>query len=359
MKKIFFLLVVCFDFFICSYNVYASDLNENQKVEAFDSAEKIEEGEIIQYTFSEKDFRTESFYTSDFPKKVDGLYVKIYRLNINKNNRMILLNGNTDIKGKTTITLTDMNGYRGVVSGFDNFEFFQNISYDKGVCYITIKSDTLGSFSLIANTKLFIDYDFIFILVFIIVIIIIMVISTFIYGRIKNDNDIAVSSEKYSQRMEKILQNKNSECINGDQEPQDRTSDILEQMILTLSEMKEYRLKSDKHMILSFQFFIVLMICGLLFISISFGLTLVNNKFDIAAILPAITGSLMELMGGGCLIIYKKSLEQIRIYYQYLHENESFILSLYLSDKLDDVKRYESYAKIIELQMKNEKSKQE
>lgn len=101
------------------------------------------------------------------------------------------------------------------------------------------------------------------------------------------------------------------------------------------------------------------MICGLLFISISFGLTLVNNKFDIAAILPAITGSLMELMGGGCLIIYKKSLEQIRIYYQYLHENESFILSVYLSDKLDDVKRYESYAKIIELQMKNEKSKQE
>lgn len=352
MKKIIYLLVIFVFSHICSCVVYASSLNEVQKVEAFDSAEEIKEGEIIQYLFTEKDFKTESFYTSDFPKKVDGLYVKIYKFNINKNNRLIVLNGNTDIDGKTTITLNDEDGHRGVISGFNNLEFFENLSYDKGTCYIIIKSETLGSFHLIVNSELFIDYDFVFMCVFSVVIIIISIISALIYHKIKNNNDIKLSSEEYNQKIMGIIQNQNSEDKSSTQVSQDRNSDILTQMVLTLSEMKEYRLKSDKHMNLSFQLSIVLMVCGLLFISISFGLTIINNKFDIVAILPAITGSLMELMGGGCLIIYKKSLEQIEIYYQYLHENESFILSVYLSDKLDDEKRYKSYEKIIELQMK-------
>lgn len=69
------------------------------------------------------------------------------------------------------------------------------------------------------------------------------------------------------------------------------------------------------------------------------------------SLIPVIGGTVVEVIAGTSLIVYKKSLEQLNQYYESLHNNERYLSLVNLVDKLSDDRKDETYISIINSQL--------
>ena len=93
--------------------------------------------------------------------------------------------------------------------------------------------------------------------------------------------------------------------------------------------------------------------CILGFVVISFSIVsiFVKDINFIESLIPVFGGSVVEVIAGTSLVVYKKSLDQLNQYYEALHNNERYLSLVNLVDKLTDDKKNETYISIINSQL--------
>lgn len=129
------------------------------------------------------------------------------------------------------------------------------------------------------------------------------------------------------------------------------TSDIIELMLLNMKEIKEYYVMSKDMAKKSFTLSVIMCIFGFGIILLSIISMYFTNITLIESLIPVIGGSVVEVIAGTSLIVYKKSLEQLNQYYEALHNNERYLSLVNLVDKLSDAKKDETYINIINSQL--------
>ena len=145
----------------------------------------------------------------------------------------------------------------------------------------------------------------------------------------RNRDDI---ENYYNDLRQKILQaeidsqvlntENNSQVENKEKEiSQYENRDIIELMIANMKEINEYYVLSKKMTKDAFVLAVCMCIGGFFIISTSVIFILLNNIDAIQAILPIISGAVIEAIAATTLIVYKKSLEQLNRYYDALHDN--------------------------------------
>ena len=163
----------------------------------------------------------------------------------------------------------------------------------------------------------------------------------------RNRDDI---ENYYNDLRQKILQaeidsqvlntENNSQVENKEKEiSQYENRDIIELMIANMKEINEYYVLSKKMTKDAFVLAVCMCIGGFFIISTSVIFILLNNIDAIQAILPIISGAVIEAIAATTLIVYKKSLEQLNRYYDALHDNEIFLSAVNLANKISYEKR--------------------
>lgn len=120
--------------------------------------------------------------------------------------------------------------------------------------------------------------------------------------------------------------------------------DILALMALNLRELKEFYTLTKKQAIRSFSLAVLLCVFGFLLIVIA-TLIAVLCKENLIAFVAGIGGTIVELIAGTALFVYRKSLEQLNFYYTSLHDNERFMSLINISSKTN--KKDDLYSKIV------------
>ena len=130
-------------------------------------------------------------------------------------------------------------------------------------------------------------------------------------------------------------------------------TDILELMLANMGEIKDYYALSKIQAKNSFRLAVSMCVIGFMLIvsSIVF-LFLFKESIEIALI-PAISGAIVEVIAGTTLFVYKKSLSQLNHYYASLHSNERYLSLVHLASKISENKRDEIYAEIIKTELNN------
>lgn len=129
--------------------------------------------------------------------------------------------------------------------------------------------------------------------------------------------------------------------------------DIMELMFENMKEIKDYYTISKKQATKSFTLAVWLCIIGFIFIIASIVLITIFKTSIAVSIIPGIAGSVIELIAGTALVVYKTSLEQLNNYYESLHNNERFLSLVNLVSKLSDKKQDEAYLNIINTELQN------
>lgn len=179
----------------------------------------------------------------------------------------------------------------------------------------------------------------------------------------RNRDDI---ENYYNDLRQKILQaeidsqvlntENNSQVENKEKEiSQYENRDIIELMIANMKEINEYYVLSKKMTKDSFVLAVCMCIGGFFIISTSVIFILLNNIDAIQAILPIISGAVIEAIAATTLIVYKKSLEQLNRYYDALHDNEIFLSAVNLANKISYEKRDDTYNYIIKTKLESTK----
>ena len=179
----------------------------------------------------------------------------------------------------------------------------------------------------------------------------------------RNRDDI---ENYYNDLRQKILQaeidsqvlntENNSQVENKEKEiSQYENRDIIELMIANMKEINEYYVLSKKMTKDSFVLAVCMCIGGFFIISTSVIFILLNNIDAIQAILPIISGAVIEAIAATTLIVYKKSLEQLNRYYDALHDNEIFLSAVNLANKISYEKRDYTYNYIIKTKLESTK----
>lgn len=159
------------------------------------------------------------------------------------------------------------------------------------------------------------------------------------------DKEIKEINEYYQDIRNNILKRNTEE--NNDKE----ISDTLELMSLNMKEIKEYYFLSKSMARHSFLLAIIMCILGFIVISFSIASIFIKDITFIESLIPVIGGSIVEVIAGTSLVVYKKSLEQLNQYYEALHNNERYLSLVNLVDKLTDDKKDETYISIINSQL--------
>ncbi len=133
--------------------------------------------------------------------------------------------------------------------------------------------------------------------------------------------------------------------------------DVLELMLENMKEIKDYYVISKKQAKRSFSLAMVMCFTGLLFIIISTILATIFKASILIYLIPAIGGSLAELIAATSLIVYKNSIEQLHNYYESLHNNERFLSLVNLVNKISSEKRDDAYYNIINIELQNYRTK--
>ena len=120
-----------------------------------------------------------------------------------------------------------------------------------------------------------------------------------------------------------------------------------------MKEINEYYVLSKRMTRQSFVLAVCMCIGGFLIISISVAFILVNNLAAKEAIIPVISGAVIEAIAATTLIVYKKSLEQLNRYYDALHNNEIFLSSVNLVSKISTERRDQMYEYIIKTKLED------
>lgn len=127
---------------------------------------------------------------------------------------------------------------------------------------------------------------------------------------------------------------------------------VMERMTINLEDIKEYYTWSQKQAKYSFWVAIVLCAVGIALVVIAILLPTSFNQDIAPAIISAVGGAVTELLAGTVLIVYKSSLSQLNHYHRALHEDERFLSSVSLVDKLSSVsKQDEMLEKIIDAEL--------
>lgn len=131
----------------------------------------------------------------------------------------------------------------------------------------------------------------------------------------------------------------------------EQTTDIIELMLLNMKEIKEYYVMSKYMAKKSFTLSVIMCVFGFGIILLSIIAMFLTDITLIETLIPVIGGSVVEVIAGTSLIVYKKSLEQLNQYYEALHNNERYLSLVNLVDKLTDNKKNETYISIINSQL--------
>ena len=129
--------------------------------------------------------------------------------------------------------------------------------------------------------------------------------------------------------------------------------DIIELMIANMKEINEYYVLSKRMTRQSFILAVCMCIGGFMIISVSVAFILINNLEAKEAIIPVISGAVIEAIAATTLIVYKKSLEQLNRYYDALHNNEIFLSSVNLVSKISTDRRDQMYEYIIKTKLED------
>lgn len=122
-------------------------------------------------------------------------------------------------------------------------------------------------------------------------------------------------------------------------------------MTLNMAEIKEYYALSKNMARKSFVLAVIMCILGFIVIASSLLAVFIVNISFIESLVPVIGGTIVEVIAGTSLSVYKKSLEQLNQYYESLHNNERYLSLVNLVDKLTDDKKDEAYINIINTQL--------
>lgn len=131
----------------------------------------------------------------------------------------------------------------------------------------------------------------------------------------------------------------------------EQTIDIIELMLLNMKEIKEYYVMSKYMAKKSFTLSVIMCVFGFGIILLSIIAMFLTDITLIETLIPVIGGTVVEVIAGTSLIVYKKSLEQLNQYYEALHNNERYLSLVNLVGKLTDDKKNETYISIINSQL--------
>lgn len=161
-----------------------------------------------------------------------------------------------------------------------------------------------------------------------------------------------LETEKFLIELRNNIIHKNNENVGNKKVPEVET-DILELMLANMGEIKDYYALSKIQAKNSFRLAVSMCVIGFMLIvsSIVF-LFLFKESIEIALI-PAISGAIVEVIAGTTLFVYKKSLSQLNHYYASLHSNERYLSLVHLASKISENKRDEIYAEIIKTELNN------
>lgn len=165
--------------------------------------------------------------------------------------------------------------------------------------------------------------------------------------------DSSINAERDIEEINRYYQDirNNILKINTEESNDNGTSDTLELMSLNMKEIKEYYFLSKSMARHSFLLAIIMCILGFVVISFSIVLIFIKDVSLIEVLIPVIGGSVVEVIAGTSLVVYKKSLDQLNQYYDALHSNERYLSLVNLVDKLSDNRRDETYINIINSQL--------
>ena len=125
----------------------------------------------------------------------------------------------------------------------------------------------------------------------------------------------------------------------------EKNRDILELMLANMSEIKQYYSISKRHAQLSF--ILALCFCMFGFALLAYAVS-IDKENTQPIILSLIGSTVSELFAGTALLVHKSSLSQLNHYYKSLHENQRFLSTLNLVEKLSDSKKDDAILKIID-----------
>lgn len=167
----------------------------------------------------------------------------------------------------------------------------------------------------------------------------------------KDDDEYYRCNEEvddYYYKLKKAIAKNESNVKN---ENENKVSDIIELMLLNMREIKEYYVLSKTMAKHSFLLAIIMCILGFIIIAFSIISIFVVDVTFVESLIPVIGGSIVEVIAGTTLIVYKKSLDQLNQYYEALHNNERYLSLVNLVDKLSNEKKDETYINIINSQL--------
>lgn len=146
----------------------------------------------------------------------------------------------------------------------------------------------------------------------------------------------------YKNIMTKQIKENNANDIN---------ENTLKLMSLNMAEIREFYSLSKAMAKKSFVLAVTMCVLGFGIILLTIFALFFTDITFMESIVPVIGGSVVEVIAGTSLIVYKKSLEQLNQYYEALHNNERYLSLVNLVDKLTDDKKDETYINIINSQL--------
>lgn len=173
------------------------------------------------------------------------------------------------------------------------------------------------------------------------------IIPTLIIGLIYN-----LFLQRRSKEEESERKNAKDAVVEAFNSANPADANILSMMTLNMSEIREFYIMTKFQAKRAFAWAITTFLVGFALFATSCVMAIISNSSSVSVIIPAVSGAIVELLSAGSLFIYKKTLEQLNVYYQYLHENERFLSAVQVSDNISQEKRDEVLAQIINKQMK-------
>lgn len=160
-------------------------------------------------------------------------------------------------------------------------------------------------------------------------------------------------NEYYSVLRQSVTLKKlnSSEGENGESHTLE-AADVLELMFINMKEIKEYYVLSKNMAKNSFRLSVSMCILGFTLITSSIVSIFILDVSLGSAVIPAVGGTIEELIAGTFLLVYRQSLDQLNKYYEALHENERFLSVVNIADKITPDKKDDIYMEIIRSQLK-------
>lgn len=129
--------------------------------------------------------------------------------------------------------------------------------------------------------------------------------------------------------------------------PGKKTLSALETMVYNMALIQDFYDISMEQARFSFALAVAACAIGIGFFLYASINVLVFNAGLSSALIPAIGGAMTEIIAGTVFFLYKKSLEQMNLYYKSLESNEKFLSSVNLAEKMSPDKQDDILREII------------